>query len=341
MSSPDFRTFVDTLASDHQTWVGLNPSPSGNEWFDHYVGDPMHSDGLLRIYEAWRVEHGYTRVRPWNGTEALNRPATADIPSPGRVLPWQSGASAGPGFADGFLADGTTTAALQAHFTNSNNLGAAIRTHWNTVKGFNPGGEIGDDAYAIYSIRFWGFVKWASMLRNRFQGIPVFAIPIVYDADGVPLSDIEYMDTANRWHTVWHGGGACAANTPGLDSPFGQFCGRRNQPGEFLKFHRDVLNTYDNWRMRAGMPKVERWKPAGVHFDHGGADVSENPATQEAEITEYGKRFNTLEGMAQHEEGELHGSGHSSTASPELADVDTNNYSPRFFAWHRWMDYLW
>ena len=27
--------------------------------------------------------------------------------------------------------------------------------------------------------------------------------------------------------------------------------------------------------------------------------------------------------------------------SPEIGDVNTNNYSPRFFAWHRWMDYLW
>jgi len=341
MSSPDFRSFVDTLSGDHTAWLTANPSPSGTVWLDHYVGDADHPDGLLWQYEAWRAEHGYTRVRPWNGTEALNRPATADIPSPGRVFPWLSVASAGPTFADSFLAEGTTTADLQAHFTNIDNLGAAIRTHWNSVKGFNSGGEIGDDTYAIYSIRFWGFMKWASVLRNRLQGIPVFAIPIEYDADGVPISDIEYMDTANGWHRIWHLGAACAANTVGLNSPMGQFCGRINAPGEFLKFHRDILNTYDNWRRRAGMPKVERWKPAGVHFDHGEPDVSDVPAVQEAEIVEYGKRFNTLEGMAQHQEGELHGSGHSSTASPEIGDLDTNNYSPRFFAWHRWMDYLW
>lgn len=341
MSSPDFRTFVDTLALGHETWLGGNPNPSGDEWFDHYVGDPIHPDGLLRRYEAWRVEHGYTRVRPWNGTEALNRPATPDIPSPGRVLPWLSAASAGPSFADGFLAEGMSTADLQAHFTNTNNLGAAIRTHWNAVKAFNPGGEIDDDAYAIYSIRFWGFMKWASVLKNRFQGIPVFAIPIEYDADGVPLSDIEYMDTANYWHRIWHLGAPCGGNTQGLDSPFGQFCGRMATPGEFLRFHRDALDIYDRWRQRNGMPVVASWKPAGVHFDHGGPDVSDDPTTQETEIAAYGMRFNTLEGMAQHQEGELHGSGHSSTASPEIADINTNNYSPRFFAWHGWMDYLW
>src|SRR6266511_3098064 len=155
MSSPDFRTFVDSLIGDHQSWLSSHASPSGNDFFDHYVGDETHPTGLLRRYEAWRAEHGYTRVRPWNGTEALNRPATADIPSPGRVFPWLSIASAGPNFADSFLAEGTTTADLQAHFTNIDNLGAAIRTHWNTVKGFNPGGEIDDDASAIYSIRLW------------------------------------------------------------------------------------------------------------------------------------------------------------------------------------------
>jgi hypothetical protein len=340
MTSADFRTFVDTLAAAHQTWLS-GPAPSGDQWFDHYVGDPMHPDGLLRRYEAWRAEHGYTRVRPWNGTEALGRTGPPEIPSPGRVMPWLSGASAGPPFSDANLADGTTSADLQTHFVITNALGIAIRTHWNSVKAFSSGGEIDDDAYAIYSIRFWGFMKWASVMRNRFLGIPVFNIPIEYDADGVPISDIEYMDIANRWHGLWHVGAPCGTNTPGLSSSMGQFCGRFGTAKEFLLFHRDILNTYDNWRRRAGMPPVTRWKPAGVHFDHVGPDVSDDPATQEAEIAEYGKRFNTLDGMAAHQEGALHGSGHSSTASPEIGDVNTNNYSPRFFAWHRWMDYLW
>src|SRR6266511_3894050 len=342
MSSPDFRTFVDSLIGDHQSWLSSHASPSGNDFFDHYVGDETHPAGLLRRYEAWRSEHGYTRVRQWNGTEALDRPATTDIPSPGRVFPWLSGTGARPPFGDGFLASTSTTADLQGHFASVNALGQAIHAHWLDVMGFNPGGEIGDDNYAPYSIRFWGFIKWAAVVRNRYLGIPVFPIPIVYDADGVPLSDIEYMDTANQWHRIWHGPSACAANPQGLDSPFGQFCGRMTPSGEeFLRFHRDVTDTYDNWRRRNGMPIVERWKPAGVHFDHGGPNVSDDPVTQEAEIAEYGKRFNTLDGMADHQEGDLHGSGHSSTASPELGDLDTNNYSPRFFAWHGWMDYLW
>ena len=56
MSSPDFRTFVDILFPVHQAWLTANPSPSGNQFFDHYVGDPIHPDGLLWQYEAWRAE---------------------------------------------------------------------------------------------------------------------------------------------------------------------------------------------------------------------------------------------------------------------------------------------
>ena len=76
MTSPDFRSFVDTLVPAHQAWLTAHPSPSGSEWLEHHVGDAAHPNGLLRQYEAWRVEHGYTRVRPWNGSEALNRPST-------------------------------------------------------------------------------------------------------------------------------------------------------------------------------------------------------------------------------------------------------------------------
>ena len=47
MSSPDFRTFVGTLFSSHKAWLNANPSPSSNQFFDHYVGDAAHPDGLL------------------------------------------------------------------------------------------------------------------------------------------------------------------------------------------------------------------------------------------------------------------------------------------------------
>src|SRR6266540_3935087 len=277
MTSPDYRTFVDTLIPGHEAWLAAHPAPSGNEFLDHYVGDVAHSDGLLWMYEAWRAEHGYTRIRPWNGTEALGWTGPAEIPSPGRVLPWLTPTAppapepAGPSLADSFLADGTSTASLQTHFGvgNTNALGGAILTHWNSVRTFGGDIEINVEGTAPYSIRFWGFMKWASTLRNRLLGIPVFPIPIVWDADGVPLSDIEYMDTANRWHTIWHGGAppcgqvtSDATNNPFApgQSPFGQFCSRFGLACEFLKFHRDLLDTYDQWRRRAGNPPVHRWR---------------------------------------------------------------------------------
>jgi len=384
MSSPDFRNFVDTLIPSHKTWLTANPSPSGNQFFDHYVGSATYPDGLLWQYEAWRVEHGYTRVRPWNGSEPLGRVSNVpEIPSPGLVLPWvartapPAPAPAGPVFSDSFLAEGTTTADLQTHFGvgNTNALGGAILTHWTAVRNFpTPWGdsEIEHENAALYSIRFWGFMKWASILRNHLLGIPVFAIPIVYDADGVPLSDIEFIDVANRWHSVWHrdllgvGTSACGQVTSQASgnpfapssSPYGQFCGRIGstdyESGEFLKFHRDLLNTYDNWRRRAGMPKVERWKPPTLqHFhddlSHGLPEVelTDDPTDQYQKIKERMMNYNTLEALAEFADGDLHGAGHGDpTIDPEgnvadITDLFTNNYSPRFMAWHRWIDYLW
>ena len=286
MTSPDFRTFVGTLIEDHKTWPNDNPSPSGDDFLNHYVGDPLHPNGLLHRYEGWRTEHGYTRVRPWNGSEQLGTGPIPNIPSPGRMFPWLEGSAAGPSI-DSRLAWGRTTAQLQADFGagNTNSLGAAILVHWNGIRSFTTpwgGNDLQEQVTALYSVRFWGFMKWASILRNRLLGIPVFNIAIVYDADGVPLSDIAYVDVANRWHTVWHrglvGGTACGQVTSQAtgnpfapsDSPYGQFCGHigatETVNGEFLKFHRNLLDTYDNWRRRAGMPKVERWKPPDLHF---------------------------------------------------------------------------
>ncbi len=374
MSNPDFRTFIDTLSPGHTAWLAAHANlasmPNGGDlFFQHYVGDPLHQDGLLWQYEAWRFEHGYTRVRPWNGSEALGRVPTTDIPSPGFVYPWFPPASAGPSL-NPQLAGGRTTANLQADFGvgNTNALGLAILDHWNLVHTFSTleGIELANEGAAIYSIRFWGFMKWSSVMRNRLLGIPVFPLPIEYDADGVPLSDIEFMDVANRWHNIWHvGTSVCASSTAvamndpfaPVNSPFGQFCSRTNLPGDFLLFHRDLLNTYDNWRRREGMPPVERWKPPALQHFHevyalqGGSfqqvlpekQIDDNPALQDQEIKDEVKHFNTLAALAAFAEGDLHSAGHGNPedATGDIADIYTNNYSPRFMAWHHWIDYLW
>lgn len=366
MSSPDFRTFIDTLIPNHTMWVANNPNLAtnangGNLFFYHYVGDPSHQDGLLWHYEAWRFEHGYSRVRPWNGSETLGRTATPEIPSPGFVYPWLSGAAAGPSL-DPSLANGRTTANLQTDFGvgNTNALGLGIFAHWEQVH-TSGGIELTSEEAALYSIRFWGFMKWASVMRNRLLGIPVFPLPIEYDADGVPLSDIEFMDVANRWHLIWHGGASPCPQTTSQEmsdpfapanSSFGQFCSQLVLPGGFLKFHRDLLDTYDNWRRREGMPKVERWRPPTLHFHPitvnghtlNEVDLSDtDPAVEYQQIKDWVQHFNTLSALADFTEGELHIAGHGSpeAATGDIADISTNNYSPRFMAWHRWIDYLW
>ena len=377
MSSPDFRTFVNTLFPGHVAWLSANPSPTGNQFFDHYVGDAANPGGLLWQYEAWRAEHGFSRVRPWNGVEDLRpagSPAVPGIPSPGAALAWVAGAGAGPAL-NADLGWSRTTAQLQAAFGvgNTGSLGSAILAHWPLVRNFQtPWGdsEIQEEDTAVYTVRFWGFMKWAQILRNRLLGIPVFEIPVVYDADGVPLSDIEFADVVARWHAVWHrtlfgvGTAACAQVTSlatgnpfaPSNSPYGQFCGHigtsETVNGEFLKFHRDLLNTYDVWRRRAGMPPVERWKPPQLHFhphpqipetqgSPDGLELSEDPAQQLAEIRSVVRHFNTVQSLAEYADGQLHGAGHGAPDSEDIEDLFTNNYSPRFMAWHRWIDFLW
>jgi len=357
------------LIPRHQAWLSINLVPTGGQFFDHYVGDDLHTGGLLWQYEAWRTEHGYTQVRPWNGTEALGRVPDANIPSPGRVLPWLAGAGAGPAM-DPRLSELSTTDSLQAAFGVGNvaALGAAIKAHWDAVRNFpTPGAsEIHDNATAPYSIRFWGFMKWASMLRNRLLGVTDQVTPIIYDADGVPLSDIEFMDAANRWHMIWHEGEiACSGATSEAvsnpfapsDSSFGQFCGRSGLPAESLRFHRDLLNTYDAWRQRAGMPVVRRWNPASLdHFHELIAykestlqqvlpeqPISNDSLTQYQAIKERVGHFNTLEALDEYLQIGLHNAEHDIPESTvtDIFDINTNTYSPRLIAWHRWIDYLW
>ena len=345
----------------HLAWLtGSHPAGTiGDDFFNHYVGDAVNTGGLLWQYENWRTEHGYMRVRPWNGCEALGRAATAAIPFPGHVVPFASNAgSAGPTI-DSRLADGRTTAQLQADFPTTNDLGSAIMTQWNDLRGFG-GPEFADEQYAPFSIRFWGFMKWASVMRNHFQGIPVFAIPIVFDADGVPLSDIEFFGTENDWHQAWHlATTTCTQVTSNAlhnpfapnDSPYGQIC-QRSSPdlvtGEFFTFHRDVINTYDNWRQRAGMPPVGLYAPPNIHFhppSGGEVDVpnavGDDYSGQFNAIKSVVQQFNSLPELANFAQFGVHNAGHGDPSNPDIAPPALNNYSPRFFGWHKWIDRIW
>jgi hypothetical protein len=371
MSSPDYTLFIDTLVPGHQAWVAANPAPSGDDFFNHYVGDLAHPNAMLWQYEGWRAEHGYTRVRPWNGSEGLGRVATADITAPGTVVPYPIGGFTGGPALNANLQANQTTAQLQASFGSSNALGTAILNHWNSVKSYlTPGfangdaSEIADEGFALYSIRFWGFMKWSNVMRNKWQGIPVFDIPIVYDADGVPLSDIEFMDLGNYWHRAWHLAPttctqttAAARNNPfaPVDSPFGQICfGDPSSvvPAEFLTFHRDVVGTFNKWRARAGMPPIQPYRPVQLHFHQftvnnnpvAEVDLAGDPNGSAAELNDIKsvvRHFYAAQALATYLEGNIHGPGHLSPENPDIADVASNNYSPRFFGWHRWIDRLW
>jgi hypothetical protein len=365
MSSPDFRTFVDSIINDHRAWLSAHPSPTGAEFLDQYVGSASQPSGLLWQFEAWRAEHGFVRVRPWDGSEDLGRPTVAGISAPGEVFPWNPPGGPGPAL-DPRLSAARTTAQLQADFggtgpTAVGAVGAAIRAHWAAVQAdLSPAGslDIADSDTAPYSLRFWGFMKWAQTIRSRLLGIPVFAIPIVYDADGVPLTDVEFLDLFNRWHNFWHTGSPPATLVTSQaignpfapsHSPFGQLLSRMTLPGEFLWFHRELLGTYDAWRRRGGMPPVGRYRPEHLHFHDTTvngtpvpeAEIPTDAAGELAVIKDRVRHFNTLNALANQLEFTVHGDGHLAPGSEDIADIFTNNYSPRFFGWHRWIDYCW
>jgi hypothetical protein len=203
-------------------------------------------------------------------------------------------------------------------------------------------------------------MKWAQGTRSRLLGIPVFRIPIIYDADGVPLSDVEFLDLFNRWHNSWHTAATAATATTSpltsnpfapSHSPLGQLLARINGPGqEFLWFHRELLATYDSWRRRGGMPAVTRYRPGALHFHqtviNGTAllpevDIPVDPAGELTVIKDRVRHFNTPDTLGAYLEGAVHGNGHTSPENREIADIYTDNYSPRFFGWHRWIDYCW
>jgi hypothetical protein len=118
MSSPDFRTFVDGVITDHRNWLSTRPNPTGIEFLNPYVGSASKPFGLLWRFEVQRTEHGFVRVQPWNGSEDLGRPAAAGIPAPGRVLSWNPPGSAGPAL-DPRLCAARTAAQPQADFGGS------------------------------------------------------------------------------------------------------------------------------------------------------------------------------------------------------------------------------
>ncbi|WP_152039911.1 hypothetical protein [Salinigranum salinum] len=308
------------ITPNHRTWVQDNPNPSGTAWLEHHV------DRMLPAYEAWLASENLPPVLPWTGEDPT---------------PWETGNEVplGPGL------DGTFTG-----IGNLDALGAALRDRFTLVA--NDGRELAGPEKAPFSYRYWGYVKWASVLRDTFRGDIVVPPVEVRDRDGTRLSPVPFTNTFNQLHWNWHFGQPQASDpTPGFETSVGQHTTRGGiglgNGEDFIKFHTDHIDIYNRWLGRTSQSTVtprnmsEGWpRPA---------DADQNPSTwTEPDSSPWAndpsqdddlRTWNDLEELGGDNETGIHGAGHINNS--DIGPIQHNNYVPRFHAWHGWIDNQW
>lgn len=340
-----------TITPNHRTWVGGNPNPVGTQWLDHHVGQ------MLPAFEAWLVADGVPPLLPWDGTVISPWPGATGITS----VPV-------PASLEGSFTGITTEAQLSAALHNR-----LAALGWGAA---GPEFNIADRVKAPYSQRYWGYIKWASILLRKFRGEIVVPPVEVVDRDGTKLSAIPFLDVLNELHWRFHDFGISGAmhgfspalfpevtnapiqNTPKLKSTAGQRAralnaGNNSQIGtEFFRFHRDHILIYNRWLQRVGLPPVEGflmtnatgtvdWPANPVSAPSTWVQANVPPWITSDDLT---TNLNTLRnetGLNQmgHNVGNIHADGHN--ANDDIGHPRHNNYVPRFYSWHEWLDMQW
>lgn len=312
--------YGSTLAPNpnHEAWLALGLT-GGTDWLTHHV------DRMLAAYEAWLAAEGLPPVTPWDGTRRAPWDPVQDLP-PGTDL------------------DGSFTG-----IATLDQLGAALRTRYTTVASVSR--EINGLLKAPFSYRFWGYLKWAWTLREKFQGRQVFPTGVVVDRDGTLLSAVEFLDTFNDTHRNWHSGSAPAvAPTPSFLTTPGQrvrrgVLGAGNGGEEFMRFHRENMELFHRWYARTEQPPVvpiDMGRPGGwpptspAPVDPPAPWVFNEAAVPgEAAFAET-EDINDIGGLL---EPSYHVSGHGQNT--DIGPLAHNNYVPRFQNWHGWIDAQW
>ncbi len=334
------------ITPNHRTWVGDNPSPSGTEWLEHHV------DRMLPAYEDWLASENLPPVLPWTGEDST---------------PWSVGNEVplGPALNGSFVGIGSLDA-----------LGAALRDRFEEIRQrFNELSDHDEDMgfgafrngleKAPFSYRYWGYMKWAGVLRDTFRGEIVVPPVEVRDRDGTRLSPVPFTNTFNQLHGNWHGVGSDSVvpqpveTTPGFETSVGQHVslgGVGMGPGEeFVRFHTDHISVFRRWLDRTGQPAVTPRNMAEGWPQPEQADQNPNTWTEpdlpgwanDPPQAERLRRFETLDelgraNLSEEIDGErvrVHSDGHDKNT--DLWEVEYNNYVPRFHAWHGWIDNQW
>ncbi|QCK15637.1 ferredoxin reductase domain-containing protein [Mangrovivirga cuniculi] len=142
-------------AKNHIHWTrdnipnSFSTTVTGTEFLTH------HLDYMLARYEAWRSKYYLPPVRPWDGQNDMDTDQSAIVPGEGSL----------PATID--------------------ELGTSIREYYNGDFRTFLAVELDDEVKAPQSYRYWAFMKWASDLRRRVQGQPVYYVHKVFDRDGI------------------------------------------------------------------------------------------------------------------------------------------------------------
>lgn len=340
--------YGSTVSPNHRTWLAANGVPANNtNWLNHHV------DNLLPALEG-ALPPGTPPLLPWDGTV---------------ISPW-------PG------ASGVTTLALPPSLdgsftgiTTEAQLSQALHQRL-VALGLGSGAGAATDfrsaEKAPFSYRYWGYVKWAQLLRRKFRGEIVVPPAPVIDRDGTELSFQRFLDLYNELHWRWHdyvgdhgfpasvfpeATPQATQNTPKLSSPAGQRAyatgaGSFGQIGaEFFRFHRDHIWIYNEWLKRIGLPPV-----TGYLMTDGSAgwplQPNQPPAswvqanlppwvTSDDLVTNLNalRTGSTSLNDMGHDAMGVHAGGHN--LNGDLFHPRHNNYVTRFYSWHEWIDQQW
>lgn len=230
---------------------------------------------------------------------------------------------------------------------NSSGLEARLRLYFHN--------ELNNLETAPYSVRFWGFLKWADNCRRRLLGLRVEEFS--HDR----WSDIAFADEMAIKHFSWHDDVFARGASPRWDDQWGRYQTHKHHMGtqgygiEFFQFHRDLVTYYNQWLEQMGRPRATAWTSGKHHTAYvmkyageawwgrsgsNGRCLRPQDVAMELLDPELSD-FATLAELGHYLDvgwPTLHGVGHVQNC--DIRDPYCNNYSIRFFGWHLWLDEL-
>jgi hypothetical protein len=317
---------------------------------------------MLELYEYWRTKYKLRPIEPWDGTTL--RPWLPQEANPQVPLALQELES----LLDAYTRFSNIPGEGE-HWKRIDVLGNILESYYREIQSHsvwarpNGGGRLrfyrfnglNNIETAPYSVLFWGFLKWSDNLRKQLFGLPVEPYP--HDSE----SDITFLLKLNQNHFTWHDDVFEKGRCTRIDDQLGRQ--QRHKYGmntkgygiEFLRYHRDLIRRYDAWSTKMGYPPIQSWRSGhnhnayvlkeawGWYYARNGTNGQPlDPAIYAPELLEPGlPAFPSVAALGYYLEQcrvKFHGIGHIENC--DIRDVYTNNYSIRFFRWHKWIDEL-